>query len=78
MAEPAPFFEANLLLGAPAGCEDTVVPLPVRRANGRVVSCWRPSIDELRRIVDTGEIWLSIWGDNHPPVLVTGLKEEVV
>lgn len=78
MAEPALFAEANLLLVAPAGSEDTVVPLPVRRADGRVLSCWRPSIDELRRIVDTGEIWLSIWGDTHPPVLVTGLKEHVI
>lgn len=78
MAEPAPFPEANLLLIAPAGQEDEVGQLPVLRTDGRVVSCWRPSIEELRRIIDTGEIWLSIWGDTHPPVLVTGLKEHVI
>jgi hypothetical protein len=78
VADPATFPEANLLLVAPAGHEDEVGTLPVLRTDGRVVSCWRPSIEELRRIVDTGEILLSIWGGTHPPVLVTGLKEHVI
>ncbi len=78
MATPAPFAEANLTLVAAPGEEANVIDLPVHRSAGRVVSCWRPTIAELRRIVDTGEIWLSIWGDTHPPVLITGLKEDVL
>jgi hypothetical protein len=78
MAAPVPFAEANLLLVAPAGCEDEVDTLPVRRADGRVVSCWRLSAADLRRIAETGEVWLSVWGHTAPPVLVSGRKEDVI
>ncbi|MFA7505287.1 MAG: hypothetical protein WCZ28_11355 [Burkholderiaceae bacterium] len=78
MARPVEFAEANTLLLAPAGHEDSVAPLPVHRGDGCVVSCWQLSAEDLRRIAETGEIWLSVWGHTAPPVLVSGLKEHVI
>jgi len=79
MAVPAEFPEANLVLGPPEGCEDSVLPLQVRRLDGCLVSCWRFSPEELAEIARTGLVWLSVWGSQtQPPVLVTAKKEEVI
>jgi hypothetical protein len=77
VAEPVDFPEANLLLVGPEGSD--IVPLPVLRHEGRIVSCWRLSPQDLRRVVETGEVWLSVWsGETAPPVLVTISKEHVI
>lgn len=80
MAEPATFAEANLVLGPPVGMtEDEVMRLPVLRIDGRLVSCWMPSAEELAEIIRTGRVWLSVWGrETQPPVLVSGWKAEVI
>lgn len=80
MADPTSFPEANLLLVAPAGQEAAVRPLPVMRtADGRYVSCWTLSAEDLRGIAATGEIWLSVWSGAAPPaVYVGGVKEDVI
>lgn len=79
MARPIDFPERNLLLTAPPGHDDTIQPLPVRRADGRIISCWQLSAEDLRRIAETGNIWLSVWsGLTAPPVLVSGLREDVL
>ncbi|MCP3729263.1 hypothetical protein M9978_02380 [Sphingomonas sp. MG17] len=79
MARPVDFAGSNLLLTAPPGCEDRVIPLPVLRDNGQIVSCWQLSAAEIREIAETGVIWLSVWGERTaPPVLVTGLEAEVI
>lgn len=78
MAQPIAFAEANLLLIGPEG-DPSIVPLPTHREGGRIVSCWQLSGDDLRRVAETGEIWLSVWsGDTAPPVLVSGRKEDVL
>lgn len=76
---PVAFAEANLELRAPPGCEGEVATLPVRRADGRLVSCWKPTLAELEEIVTTGLVWLSVWGrETQPPVLVTAHKADVI
>lgn len=79
MATPVTFDEANLVLTPPAGEEATCVPLPVRRHEGQITSCWMPSAAELAEILKTGRIWLSVWGGmTSPPVYVTGHQAEVL
>lgn len=79
MAIPDDFPERNLLLVAPDGCEETVLPLPVFRDSGQIISCWRLTADEIREIAATGVVWLSVWGgQTAPPVLVTGRKADVI
>jgi hypothetical protein len=78
MAHPIDFAEANLRLLPPEGQEDSVIAMSAFRDGGVIISCWRLSAEDLRRIAETGEIWLSIAGHTAPPVLVTGLKEDVI
>lgn len=79
MGAPAAFPEANVILGPPPGSEAEVSDLQVLRADGRLVSCWQLSPEEIAEIVRTGKIWLSVWGAvTQPPVLVTAHKSEVI
>jgi hypothetical protein len=79
MSQPVRFREANLILGPPEGSEDAVVPMPVRRLEGNLVSCWRMSPAELAEIQRTGCVWLSVWGrETQPPVYVAAFKQEVI
>ena len=79
MATPERFPEANLLLGPPQGCETDVNPLPVRRLEGCLVSCWRLTAEELAEVQRTGVVWLSVWGRRtQPPVMVTAIKADVI
>lgn len=79
MGTPTNFAEANLVLGPPMGCEDSVAPMAVRRLDGNLVSCWELSPEEIDEIARTGRVWLSVWGhQTQPPVLVTAFKEHVI
>jgi len=79
MGKPSAFDEANTTLLPPPGRESDVLPLPIRRLDGQLVSCWEVTPEEVDEIQRTGKVWLSIWGGvTHPPVYVTGLKQEVV
>ena len=79
MAVPTQFDEANVVLGPPEGCEDSVVRMPVRRMDGTCVSCWQFSDEEIAEIVRTGRIWLSVWGRHtQPPVQVAAFEGEVI
>ena len=35
-------------------------------------SCWKLTKEEIFEIVNTGIVWLHVWGAKHPPVLVMG------
>lgn len=79
MGLPAAFPEANLTLVAAPGDEEQVGPLPVRRADGAIVSCWRLDPDELAEILVSGCVWLSVLAPvTAPPVMVTGRKADVL
>lgn len=51
-------------------------PLPVQAGvlgDALVVqSCWKVTADELAEINRTGCVWLGVWGQQHPPVVVSG------
>lgn len=80
MATPTSFDESNDYLGKPDDMSHeecaslsilrtvTIVGLPC------VVSCWKVSQEELEEINRTGRIWLTVVGDTHAPVHVTGIK----
>ena len=57
---------ANVILKG-AGCED----LPTTYEDGVYKSRWTLSEGEILALIDGGEIELSIWGMNHPPVYLS-------
>ena len=62
---------ANFLL---KGDGDTVADLRViRTEDGRFISAWLPTPDELVRLNAGEPVYLSVWGNGHPPVHV-GVK----
>jgi hypothetical protein len=76
---PANFDEANGQLGPPEGMsEDECHTLRVwrgpREGDGApmVISCWKPTQEELKEIQRTGRVWLWIMGNTMPPAFISG------
>lgn len=68
---PIEFEGANAVLGAPAGLENEVAPLPVFRDGENCVSCWAMTDDERAIVAATGKVWLNVWfGGSQPPVSI--------
>lgn len=74
------FDEENQVLGPPKGMtEEDCYSLSVYRGidgAGRpiVVSCWKPTKEELEEIARTGRVWLLLWGQTMQPASVTGFS----
>lgn len=72
------FDEENGVLDGPEGTTcDEVHPLSVWRGpmtDGTpvVISCWKPTIEEMEEIKKTGRIWIMVMGYSMPPILPTG------
>lgn len=47
----------------------------LRTEDGRFVSAWLPTPEELAALNAGAPVYLSIWGSSHPPVYV-GVKQE--
>ena len=47
---------------------------------GNVVTCWKLSDEEIKKITETGELWLSVSTFNQPlqPVLLSVNKSDVL
>ena len=77
--KPLNFEGANIVFGAN---QPECQPLAERVGNpatGQVNTCWELSPDELKRIRETGKIWVSLltFGQPLQPVLVSVDKPEV-
>jgi hypothetical protein len=82
MAVPIHFTEVDFVMGPPGGSDEAAIPMPVRRtAAGRLVSCWKLSLEEIEEIGRTGRIWLEqdVCGAlQAPQTFVTALKDQVL
>lgn len=78
--EPAKFDGVNVVFGAN---QPEYKPLPAeRRGNaqtGEVLTCWQLSPEELIKVQETGQIWLSMltFGQPLQPVLMAVEKPEI-
>ncbi len=79
---PCSFEESDCVMSAPPGMEEAVDPLSVVMGTMEgvpmVVSCWKPTREELDEITRTGRVWLMILGDTMPPVYLQGYKPNFV
>lgn len=74
MADPVTFPQANGVRTAPPSmknCKD--LPIHYNEAHGAVISKWKLSGDELMKVLETGCIWISVYGGvSQPPFKVEG------
>jgi len=76
--EPASFDQADTVLDKPQGfSHDQCGALSVfrgRRSDGLpvVISCWKPTREELAEIQRTGRVWLMVIGETMPPCYLDG------
>lgn len=76
--EPKKFDGANCVYGAN---QPEYQDLPAQRYGGslgQVVTCWQLSPEELQKVQETGEIWLSLltFGNPLQPVMLTVEKPD--
>ena len=81
---PTSFAEANVVLDKPSGmsrdeCTALSVLSTTLKESGIpvVVSCWKLTAKELKEMARTGRVWLVVCGDTMPPVMLSGVKDEV-
>lgn len=77
--EPIKFDGANVVYGAE---QPEYIPLPAEKRpglSGEIVTCWALSPDELKRVQETGVIFVSLltFGQPLQPVLVSVDKPDV-
>jgi hypothetical protein len=69
--------ENGVLDGPPGSTSEEVAPLSVWRGamqDGRpcVISCWKPTKEEMEEIHRTGRVWILVLGYSMPPIAPTG------
>lgn len=68
MAEPVQFAQVNAEWQGPGD----IGPLPTHQTDeGENISCWELSAEEQIAVLETGKVWLRVWG-HHPAVYVEG------
>lgn len=78
--EPMNFNGVNVVYGA---SQTEYQPLPAERRGkpqiGEILTCWQLSPDEIKKVQETGYIWLDILTFNNPllPVLLTVEKPPI-
>ena len=69
----------NILQGTPqleAATKTEIAPLPVCRVENAIISCWKPSADELKVLNAGGVVTLAIFSGSQPPVAVNACEHE--
>lgn len=62
---------SNAVLKPAPGTEDRVIDLPVTETEYTVQSCWKMTWQERLKVLYTGQVWFSVWGNTHPPIKLT-------
>ena len=77
---PTAFDEDNTALGRPPGMtDDECAPLSVFRGNDEagspvVISCWKPTAEEMEEIIRTRRVWIIVHGHTMPPIAPCGIS----
>lgn len=73
---PTGFDEDNSVLDPPPGvvCASLSVWRGESDGTPMVISCWKPSREELDEIVRTGRVWAIVVGETMPPIAVQGIS----
>lgn len=71
------FDEETDVLGPPPGmtaedCDVLSVWRGLVNDHVTVISCWKPTTEEMEEIKRTGRVWLMVWGNTMPPVTLLG------
>lgn len=78
--KPINFAQANQMLGAPEGWDKDAngecQSLPVMNNGQCIVSCWKPSDEELTELNKGGAVMLMIYGANQPPIQIVAAAME--
>lgn len=45
--------------------------LPAFKGEGHLISCWKLSEDDLKRVNETGIIWFDMLGNQQPPICLS-------
>lgn len=59
--KPVVFPQANMVYKAAPGTEQAVQDLPANVEQGVVTSCWELTPDEVRVLVQTRRLWVSVF-----------------
>jgi len=69
--EPVNFPESNQVMKAPPDMKECTDLHVFKTEDGRCISCWKLSGEELMEILQTKEIWLHVYmGGAQPPVAI--------
>ncbi len=77
---PSAFDEENAILDPPPGVpQEAIASISVYRGeldNGcpAMISCWKPTQEELAEIQRTGRVWVLVMGHTVPPIAITGIS----
>jgi len=76
MLHPSSFDGATAVFGPPTGMtEDEVFSLCAARLkwgdDRAILTCWKPTRDQLDAISQSGRVWLTVMGQSMPPVALT-------
>lgn len=73
--KPTSFKETNRVLGAGKNKNTGQLAICVCRHPDddvpTLISRWKLDENEIKRIVETGEIWIGVLGTNQPPIMPT-------
>ena len=71
MAEPILFDECTKIITPPRGEETTIMPLPVHIDDGKMISCWQLTPEELEKVQKDGKIFVWVWSIPMPPICIS-------
>lgn len=76
MAKGINFYGSNELLHAPKTMPECD-SLPVHHGPHEFISCWKLDAEELKEVIRTGEVWVSVASESHPPIAISGIPRMV-